>query len=93
MNARRLFVLGMLSLGPAIILTATTEPSYSGKRAFCTYAASDIHNRRFDESAKAKKMSTACKRAKRQCNRTLNWKQKRKRFGRTHGCRKVTYGS
>jgi hypothetical protein len=81
-------VFGVLLLGSTAILAASSVPSQA-KRAYCIYAASDNRGHRFDEGASASKMSSACDRARRQCNRILKWKQKHGKFGRTNGCQKL----
>ncbi|MEP3275612.1 MAG: hypothetical protein ABJN26_15765 [Stappiaceae bacterium] len=88
MKAKTLYVLGAMVLASSVIYAASTEPSQAGRK-YCSYAAIDVEGRRIDEGAGARKMSTACKRARRQCNRILEWKRKRKRFGRTTGCQKI----
>ena len=57
-------------------------------KVFCLYAATDTAGRVVTGTASHKKGSVACKRARRECNRIVNWKRKRGRWGRSHGCRR-----
>lgn len=59
-------------------------------KAYCVYAAEDTSGHRVAAAGThRKKMGTACDRARRQCNRKLKREQRRKEFGRTHGCLRI----
>lgn len=73
----------------ATLLAATTSslsitPAHA--KAYCVYSAEDISgNRVAAAGTHRKKMSTACDRARRQCNRQLKRKRNRGEFGRSKG--------
>lgn len=79
--------------GLAIVTLMAATPLVSAPahaRAYCVYAAEDISgNRLAAAGTHRKKMSTACDRARRQCNRKLDRKHRQGKFGRTHGCLKI----
>ncbi|GJM02534.1 MAG: hypothetical protein DHS20C08_10350 [Rhodomicrobium sp.] len=81
----------IVSISAAAIMSAVMLSASVGtaSAAYCSYRATDNAGHAIDEGAGARKMSTACKRARRQCNRILKRKQKRGKFGRSRGCGKV----
>ena len=59
-------------------------------KAYCVYAAEDTSNRRIATTGThRKKMSKACKRARKKCNFQRDYWGKRGKFGRSHGCKKI----
>lgn len=72
---------GALALGASSLMTAA--PAHA---ATCYYVAYDSSKNLFVEAGRASKMSKACDRARRQCNRQLERWQKRGKVGRGSGC-------
>ena len=78
------------SLLTAAALLATAMLSMASvpasAKAYCVYSIEDIHGKRVSAAGThRKKMSTACDRARRQCNRQLKRKRNRGEFGRSKG--------
>jgi hypothetical protein len=73
------------------LLAAAAAPASAG-RAACAYQAVDTHNHIIVGYATARKGSTACKRARRECNRKVDRARKHGKFGRSHGCLKARLG-
>lgn len=76
--------LAALALGAAFF--ATSAPAHAAK---CFYVAYDMHNNLFVEAAVALKMSNACNRARRQCNRKLDRWSNQGKVARGSGCAKM----
>ncbi len=79
-----------LPLVAAAALLATAMLSFASvpasAKAYCVYSLEDINGNRVSAAGThRKKMSTACDRARRQCNRKLNRKRNRGEFGRSNG--------
>lgn len=82
----------LLSITAAALISAAlfTASSSTASAAYCSYGAVDNAGHHFTEGAyHRKKKSIACKRARRQCNRILERKQRKGKFGRSVGCREV----
>ncbi|MEL6299596.1 MAG: hypothetical protein AAFV26_09210 [Pseudomonadota bacterium] len=70
-------------IAAAMLSQASTSAS---AKAYCVYSAEDISgNRVAAAGTHRKKMSAACNRARRQCNRQLKRKRSRGEFGRSKG--------
>ncbi len=67
------------------LMAAAASPASAGRVA-CAYMAEDTSNHVIVGYAKAKKGSTACDRARRECNRKLDRAIRKGKFGRSHGC-------
>ena len=63
------------------------------KRHMCIFSAIDMNGNSVDANATRKKKSSACKVAKRRCERRLKRKQRKNKFGRTTGCHEVGIAS
>lgn len=84
--------LGVVALGLSAFIGGVSTPAEAGGKVYCEYRASDVRGNMVQGGANHKKGSVACKRARRECNRKLERKQRQKKFGRTSGCGKVTFG-
>ena len=73
----------------ASALTGTTSPAHA---SYCEYRASDTHRIVATGGANARKMGTACKRARRKCNRRLDREMRKGKVGRGATCRRVQFG-
>ncbi|MEM7777471.1 MAG: hypothetical protein AAF732_17880 [Pseudomonadota bacterium] len=77
------------SMTTAALLAASMlalAPVPASAKAYCVYSLEDISGNRVSAAGThRKKMSTACDRARRQCNRQLERKRKRGQFGRVKG--------
>lgn len=83
----------MVQLFGVALLAGTMFVGASGpahaKKHWCMYKAWDNAGHEVDASATRKKKSKACKVAKRRCERRLERKQRKGKFGRSIGCREV----
>ena len=75
-------------LAAAFVSNTHTAPSAEA-RILCVYKAEDTSRRVVTGSGEARKGSTACTRARRECKRRLKSAVRKRKFGRTYGCRKV----
>lgn len=72
----------------AIVIFGISAPASA--RVGCAYTATDIHGHVVAAyGSHRKKTSVACDRARRQCNRKMNRERRKKKFGRSHGCKRV----
>ncbi len=80
-NVIKLSSVAIVALTAASLMMTT---SASAKRKRCVYYAWNVNNNQVmaDGWAKAKKLSRACKRAKRRCNRELERKRRQGKAGR-----------
>jgi hypothetical protein len=76
--------LGAFALGAASLMGSA--PAHA---ATCTYVAYDMKRNLFTEPGRALKMSEACDRARRQCNRQLERWRKQGRVARGSGCARM----
>ncbi len=76
--------LGAIALG--VVSLGTAAPAHA---ATCWYAAYDLQTHLFVEGGRALKMSNACDRARRQCNRQLERWAKRGKVGRGAVCARM----
>lgn len=80
--------LGAVALG--VMSFGATAPAHA---ATCYYVAYDMNKNHFVESAIALKMSKACDRARRQCNRQLERWRKQGKVARGSGCVRMSEAS
>lgn len=88
MNNALLFVCAALT-GASLIGGAST-PAEAGKKKFCQYIARDTGGNQVQGHAWRGKEKSACTVARQRCNRRLERKQRRRKFGRTVGCKRLT---
>ena len=79
-----------LALGAFALGAASFASVGSAQAATCLYLAYDMHGNLFTEPASALKMSSACDRARRQCNRQLERWRKRGKVARGSACKRLT---
>ena len=87
----------VVTLSGILILAVTMfigglAPAHA-KRHHCIVSAIDLNGNSVEASATRKKKSSACKVAKRRCERRLKRKQRKHKFGRTAGCHEVGIAS
>lgn len=80
--------LGAIALG-LVSLTGAAP----AQAATCYYVAYDMRGNLFTEAGRAGKMSNACDRARRQCNRQLERWSKRGKVARGAGCARMKEAS
>lgn len=80
-------IAGAMLLGAALFPAAAIPAS---ARVGCAYTATDISGHMVaGYGSHRKKHSVACDRARRKCNRRMNRERRKKKFGRSHGCKRV----
>ncbi len=80
-------IAGAAMVAAAVSLSASM-PAHALKN--CSYRAVDNGHHIIDGSATARKLSTACSRARRRCNRKVDRAHRRGEFGRTSGCHRLS---
>ncbi len=78
---------GVALLAGAVLVSASGTAF--AKKNWCQYKAWDNAGNEVMGNATRKKVSSACKVAKRRCVRRLERKQRKGKFGRSKGCVKV----
>ncbi|MGH1352973.1 MAG: hypothetical protein ACRBBN_19525 [Methyloligellaceae bacterium] len=88
---KKLVALGAVAMVGGIMMIASSNPAEAGRKR-CVFMAHNPFNGHMiaDGWAKAIKKSTACKRAKRRCNRELNRKRRQGKSARGAVCRRIT---
>lgn len=72
----------------AIMFFSPVSPADA--RVGCAYTATDINGHVVaGYGSHRKKFGVACDRARRKCNRRMDRERRKKRFGRSHGCKRV----
>ncbi|MDA4846404.1 hypothetical protein [Hoeflea poritis] len=81
-----------LALSAAIAASVFAGSAGYAHASYCEYRASDTKRIVARGGANARKMSTACKRARRECNRRLDRETRKGKVGRGAVCRRVQFG-
>lgn len=78
--------------GAALVAAAVSMSAAAPAHALtnCTYRAVDNGGHMIEGSATASRLSTACRRALRRCNRKVDRGHRRGEFGRTTGCHRLS---
>jgi len=82
----------LASAGMVLGLFVVSANVSAANAAYCEYRASYEGRILITDGANARKMGTACKRARRQCNRKLDRLRRRNKVGRGVSCGRVTFG-
>ncbi len=83
----------LLAAASAIITASVLAGSAAKAHAsYCEYRASDTHRIVARGGANARKMSKACDRARRECNRRLKRETRKGKVGRGAVCSRVQFG-